>query len=100
MPAVTAALLERLRELQAAFSRAVREGDWDAASRLQADRFCLMDTLCAGARPADDGVAGALAQIAAADRELLPDLEQARAACAAQLGELRQARRALKAYDP
>jgi hypothetical protein len=96
MPAATLALLARLRELQALFIRAVREGDWGAAGPLQAERFRVIDELCAG--QASAVLLAELAQVSASDRELLSGLELRRAECAERLGQLRHARRALKAY--
>jgi hypothetical protein len=95
----TVAGLETLRSLQARFLTAVRDGRWSDAKELQDRRFELMELLL-GDRNAP-ALAAELQAILAKDRELLPQVEQARAEVGGKLRELAGTRKAMNAYtDP
>lgn len=89
--------LETLRSLHARFLSAIRDGRWEDAQGLQEQRFALMDILLGEARytPA---IAGELSAIVAKDRELLPQIEAARARVAEELKSLHTNRKAASAY--
>lgn len=90
--------LTRLQELQLRFCDAVRTGAWIDAARLQDERFALIDAVLAGPAKLDPGMADALRGIVRTDRELMPTVTAALDDTAAQLRELRGARKALNAY--
>lgn len=88
--------LETLRSLQARFLSAVRDGRWADAETLQDHRFRLMNLLL------DDDMtpvmAAELGAILAMDRDVMPQIERARAEIADKLRSLGNSRKAMTAY--
>lgn len=89
---------QRLQSLQLRFCEAVSRGEWMDAATLQDERFALIDALLANPDLQTPEITGALRQIADSDRQMIPALAAVRDETAAQLRELRGARKAHDAY--
>jgi hypothetical protein len=91
--------LRRAAELSDRLAVAAEAGDWEAATRLEAERRPLIDDAFAAGPPSDAEEAAALIQrILSADRRVASLASHARDEAAAELAALQKGRRMNKAY--